>query len=72
MNEHERLCDLMKQGLATFTAPKTTKNKPRITVACHACQNWHPENKHTADSATRKANLKVCGRTSRQAQERLK
>jgi hypothetical protein len=27
-------------------------------VACHACQNWHREGKHTADAATRRENLR--------------
>jgi len=53
------LCDLMRQGLATFQAPKPRKEpKPeRPIVACEACLDWHRKGKHTSDPATRKANI---------------
>jgi hypothetical protein len=55
-----RLCDLMKQGLSTFTAPK--KRKPKVEkpwVACQACQDWHREGKHVRTAAERKALAKT-------------
>lgn len=55
MNASERFNDLQRQGFMKFRAPKAPK-KVRQTVACDACLNWHPEGKHTADAATRKAN----------------
>jgi hypothetical protein len=51
-----RLCDLMKQGFwkPTGRAKKIVKNRP--TVTCDPCMNWHPEGKHTAPAAVRRAN----------------
>lgn len=38
--------------------PAPRKKAPeRPIVACDACLNWHREGKHTADAATRRANL---------------
>jgi hypothetical protein len=56
----DRLCDLMKQGLATFTAPKLrTPKVERPIVACPACQDWHREGKHVRTVAERKALAKA-------------
>src|SRR5690606_42094437 len=57
MKPHDRLCDLMRQGIATFQAPKGKKAPvERPIVACEDCLDWHPAGRHTADAATRKAN----------------
>jgi hypothetical protein len=52
-----RFADLQKQG---FMRPRKAARKPKVEapiVACSACLNWHREGKHTADAATRRANL---------------
>ncbi len=52
-----RFADLQRQG---FMKPRRAVRKPKAEspiVACVACQNWHREGKHTADAATRRANL---------------
>lgn len=53
----DRFTDLQRQG---FMKPRRAPRAPKAArpqVACNGCLNWHPEGKHTADAATRKANL---------------
>lgn len=64
--KRDGLCDLMRQGLATYTAPKSKRAAApvdtRPIVACDDCLNWHRKGKHTADLDTRKANRKAARR----------
>lgn len=57
MNAIDRFNDLQRQG---FMKPRKAPKAPKVErpiVACAACLNWHRQGKHTADAATRKANM---------------
>ncbi len=56
------LADLMRQGFMrrALATPKPVK-RPRVTVACDACQNWHTKGKHTKSAADRAAHKAAGG-----------
>jgi hypothetical protein len=54
-----RYADLMRQG---FMKPLRKRREPKAAlpiVSCNACQNWHPQGKHTASKAERDAQWPV-------------
>ena len=67
----ERYLDLMKQGFMKPRREKREPAKPKPTVACEECLNWHAEGKHTAPIDVRrarrlekKATMKTCNFSS--------